>query len=112
MGHRYATEIVKDLESQLQSVSKLVNELGHGAVNGERSGFVRPLSDLSNIVEKEIKAQRTDKSTIASLSDIHPNTLGRILRAPAHANPKLNTLCALLDTLGLKLYIGRVADDA
>ena len=110
--NRSVTEIVKELDNTLHSVSELFSELGNAAISGERLGFIRPLAELSAIVEKEIKTQGSNKSTIAALSDIHPNTLGRILKTPTLANPKLNTLIALLDSLGLKLYIGRVIDNA
>ena len=110
--HRPASKIVKDLENSLQSVSELLLELEHAAISGERSGAVFPLSELSNLVHQEIKAQRTDKGTIAALSDIHPNTLGRILKDLEKTNPKLNTLRKILACIGLNLFVGRVEKNA
>lgn len=59
--------------------------------------------DLGEIIKERRKSLKITQPTLAALSGIGLNTLVAIENS--QGNPKLQTLLALLDTLGLKLDI-------
>ena len=59
--------------------------------------------EIGEIIKDRRKSLNITQSTLAALADVGLNTLVAIERG--NGNPKLLTLLALLDTLGLKIDV-------
>lgn len=59
--------------------------------------------EIGEVIKDRRKSLNITQSTLAALADVGLNTLVSIERG--NGNPKLLTLLALLDTLGLKIDV-------
>lgn len=59
--------------------------------------------EIGEVIKDRRKSLNITQSTLAALADVGLNTLVAIERG--NGNPKLLTLLALLDTLGLKIDV-------
>lgn len=62
-----------------------------------------PHQKISEIIKNRRKSLNITQPTLAALAGVGLNTLVSIERGSG--NPKLETICAILDTLGLKIEV-------
>ena len=61
------------------------------------------LADIGNTIKERRKILGVNQQTVSNLSEVAVNTLVSIERG--EGNPQLQTLLAILDTLGLQINI-------
>ncbi|OUS25867.1 hypothetical protein A9Q98_11240 [Thalassotalea sp. 42_200_T64] len=98
MDTKKAIMILSELEQRVSQVKAVL-------VEQTTKKDYQSLDSLKPLVDSHAKEHKVLLSDIATLADISPNTLTRLLKDPQSA--KVSTLTAVLGVLGKSLYIGQ-----